>query len=165
MPRFNSNIFYCNSPKIKFFCKKMQNFLALGAALPDPRTSGGWGLCSQTPNLWRLGASPPDPHWPLAAEGPPPRPQNSPPLQISGYAPGYILLHHFNVLGYSSTSITIYCDVRTFLLLPIFCCYFLLIYLFVTTKAATASCSEEASRFGRRNVKPINKLIGSTKWL
>ena len=29
-----------------------------------------------------------------------------------------------------------YCDVRMFLLLPIFCCYFFLIYLFVTAKAA-----------------------------
>ena len=27
-------------------------------------------------------------------------------------------------------------DVRMFLLLPIFCCYFFLIYLFVTAKAA-----------------------------
>ena len=40
----------------------MQNFQALGAPPPDPRASGGWGLCPQTPNcLWRLGASPPDP--------------------------------------------------------------------------------------------------------
>ena len=29
-----------------------------------------------------------------------------------------------------------YCDVRMFLLLPIFCYYFFLIYLFVTAKAA-----------------------------
>ena len=27
------------------------------------------------------------------------------------------------------------------------------------------NCSEEAFRFGRRNVKSISKLIGSTKWL
>ena len=72
MPRFKSNIFYYNSPKIKLFCKKLQNFLALGAPLPDPRTSGGWGLCFQNPNFRRLGASPPDPHWPPAAEGSPP---------------------------------------------------------------------------------------------
>ena len=44
----------------------MQNFRALGAQPPDPRASGGWGLCPQTPSLRRLGASPPDP-------------QNSPP--------------------------------------------------------------------------------------
>ena len=162
MPRFKSNIFITIALKLSYFCKKMQNFRALWAPPPDPRTSGGWGFCSQTPNLWRLGASPPDPHWPPAAES---SPQNSPPLQISRYAPGYILLHHFNVLGYNGTSITIYCDVRMILLLPIFCCYFLLIYLFVTAKAAFASCFEEASRFGRRNVKPINKLIDSTKSL
>ena len=40
----------------------MQNFQALGAPPLDPRASGGWGLCPQTPNsLWRLGAPPPDP--------------------------------------------------------------------------------------------------------
>ena len=55
----------------------MQNFRALGAPPPDPRASGGWGLFLQTPSLQRLGASPPDP-------------QKSPPLQISGYAPGLI---------------------------------------------------------------------------
>ena len=27
----------------------MQNFRALGALPPDPRASGGWGLCPQTP--------------------------------------------------------------------------------------------------------------------
>ena len=27
----------------------MQNFLALGALPPDPRASGGWGFCPQTP--------------------------------------------------------------------------------------------------------------------
>ena len=54
----------------------MQNFRALGAPPPDPRASGGWGLCPQTPiGLRRLGAQPPDP-------------QTAPPLQISGYAPG-----------------------------------------------------------------------------
>ena len=36
----------------------MQNFLALGDPPPDPRASGG------SPSLRRLGASPPDPHWP-----------------------------------------------------------------------------------------------------
>ena len=143
----------------------MQNFRALGlrsqTPIPPacrafglkPPTSGGWGHRSKTPIGLRRLRDPPDP-----------KIARPPQLQISGYAPGYILLHHFNVLGYNSTSITIYCVVSMFLLLPIFCCNFLLIYLFVTAKAATASCSEEASRFRRRNVKPINKLIGSTKW-
>ena len=42
----------------------MKNFRTLGAEPPDPRASGGWGLCPQTPIL-------------------------APPLQISGYAPAY----------------------------------------------------------------------------
>ena len=67
----------------------MQNFRALGALPPDPRASGGWGLCPQTPSLRQLGASPPDPHWPPAAGGSAPRPpKQPPPLRISGYAPG-----------------------------------------------------------------------------
>ena len=57
----------------------MQNFRALGAPPPDPRASGGWGLCPQTPSLQQLGASPPDPHWHPAAGGSAPRPPNSPP--------------------------------------------------------------------------------------
>ena len=57
----------------------MQNFRALGAPPPDPRASGGWGLCPQTPSLRRLGASPPDPHWPPAAGGSAPRPPKQPP--------------------------------------------------------------------------------------
>ena len=60
--------------KLSYFCKKMQNFRALGALPPDPRSSDGWGLCPQTPSLRQLGASPSDP-------------QISPPLRISGYAP------------------------------------------------------------------------------
>ena len=69
----------------------MQNFRALGAPPPDPRASGGWGLCPQAPSLRQLGASPPDPHWPPAAGGSAPDPPNSPPpLRISGYAPGSI---------------------------------------------------------------------------
>ena len=36
MPRFTSIIFYQNSPKIKLFLKKMQNFQALGSPPPDP---------------------------------------------------------------------------------------------------------------------------------
>ena len=66
----------------------MQNFRALGAPPPDPRASGGWELCPQTPSLRQLGASPPDPHWPPAAGGSAPRPpKQPPPLRISGYAP------------------------------------------------------------------------------
>ena len=133
------------------FLQKNAKFSSAGDSAPRPAY------------LRRVGALLPNPQ-PLAAEGSPPDPKIAPSLQISGYAPSYILLHHFNVLGYSSTSITIYCDIRMFLLLPIFCCHFLLIYLFVTAKAATASCSEEAFRFRRRNVKPINILIVSTKW-
>ena len=72
----------------------MQNFRALGAEPPDPRASGGWGLCPPTPSLRQLGASPPDPHWPPAAGGSAPRPpKQPPPLRISGYAPGY----HYSV--------------------------------------------------------------------
>ena len=68
----------------------MQNFRALGAPPPDPRASGGWGLCPQTPSLRQLGASPPHPHWPPAAGGSAPRPpKQPPPLRISGYAPAY----------------------------------------------------------------------------
>ena len=48
--------------------------------------------------------------------------------------------------------------------------YLLLLFFFhlsfCNCKGSTAeNCSEEASRFGKRNVKPINKLIGSTKSL
>ena len=67
----------------------MQNFRALGAPPPDPRASGGWGLCPQTPSVRQRGASPPDPHWHPAAGGSAPRPpKQPPPLRISGYAPG-----------------------------------------------------------------------------
>ena len=52
----------------------MQNFRALEAPPPDPRASGGWGLCPQTSSLRQLEAPPPDPHWPLAAGGSAPRP-------------------------------------------------------------------------------------------
>ena len=76
MPRFKSIIFHQYSPKIKLFFKKMQNFQALGAPPPNPRASGGWGLCPQTPNsLRRLGALPPDPTK---------QPRQ---LRISGYLP------------------------------------------------------------------------------
>ena len=48
--------------------------------------------------------------------------------------------------------------------------YLLLLFFshlsFCNCKGSTAeNCSEEASRFRKRNVKPINKLIGSTKSL
>ena len=62
-PRFKNIIFNQNIPKIKLFLQKMQNFRALEAKPPDPRASGGWGLCPQTP-------------------------KTAPPLRISGYAPG-----------------------------------------------------------------------------
>ena len=35
--------------KLSYICKKMQNLRALGAELPDPSASGGWGLCPQAP--------------------------------------------------------------------------------------------------------------------
>ena len=70
----------------------MQNFRALGAPPPDPRASGGWGLCPQTPSLRQLGTKPPDPHWPPATGGSAPRPpKQPPPLRISGYAPDVIV--------------------------------------------------------------------------
>ena len=48
--------------------------------------------------------------------------------------------------------------------------YLLLLFFshlsFCNCKGSTAeNCSEEASRLGKQNVKPINKLIGSTKSL
>ena len=61
--------------KLSYFCKKMQNFRALGAPPPDPCASGGWGLNPQTP----ISGS-----WGLC----PQTPKRSPPLRISGYAPG-----------------------------------------------------------------------------
>ena len=63
------------TPKLSYFCTKMQNFRALGAPLPDPRASGGWGIRPQTPSFRQLGAWPPDPHWPSVAGGSALRPQ------------------------------------------------------------------------------------------
>ena len=40
------------------------------------------------------------------------------------------------ILVFLGAIVQAYCDVRMFLLLPIFCCCFFLIYLFVTAKAA-----------------------------
>ena len=52
----------------------MQNFRALGASPPDPRTSSILELCPQTPiGLRRLDV--------------PPLPNTAPQLRISGYAP------------------------------------------------------------------------------
>ena len=48
----------------------MQNFRALGAPPPDPRASGGWGLCPQPPRLPLASGS-----WGLRPQTPP----NSPP--------------------------------------------------------------------------------------
>ena len=74
-----------------------------------------------------------------------------------------LLLHHFNVFGYNSTSIVMF---------VCFYCYLSSAVLFFShlsfcnCKGSTAeNCSEEASRFEKRKVEPINKLIGSTKSL
>ena len=37
--------------KLSYFRKKMQNFQALGAPLPDLRASGGWGRRPQSPKI------------------------------------------------------------------------------------------------------------------
>ena len=76
-----------------------------------------------------------------------------------------LLLHHLNVSGCNTTSVQVlwclYVFTVTYLLLLIFS------HLsFCSCKSSTAeNCSEEASWFGKRKVKPINKLIGSTKRL
>ena len=68
MTRFKIIIFYQNSPKIKLFLtKKMQNFQALGAPPPDPVPPTAEGFALRPP-------------------------KQSPPLQISGYAPGNFAL-------------------------------------------------------------------------
>ena len=73
-----------------------------------------------------------------------------------------LLLHHFNVFGYNSTSIVMFVG---------FYCYLSSVVIFshlsfCNSQGSTAeNCSKEASPFGKRNVKPLNKLIGSTKWL
>ena len=41
MPRFKSILLIKIALKLSYFCKKMQNFRALGAPLTDPRASGG----------------------------------------------------------------------------------------------------------------------------
>ena len=47
---------------MKLFLQKNAKFSSAGSPPPDPRASGGWGLCPQTPSLRQLGASLPDPH-------------------------------------------------------------------------------------------------------
>ena len=49
MPRFKSIIFYKTALKLSYFCKKMQNFRAVGVPAPHPCASGGWGLRAHTP--------------------------------------------------------------------------------------------------------------------
>ena len=59
MPRFKSIIFLIKiALNLSYFCKKMQNFRALGAPPSDPRASGGWG---QTPASSGWGIRPQDP--------------------------------------------------------------------------------------------------------
>ena len=59
---------------MKLFCKKTQNFRALGAPPPDPRASGGFAPKPPASGGWGLR---------------PQTPKQPPPLRISGYAPGY----------------------------------------------------------------------------
>ena len=100
----------------------MQNFQALGALPPDPRASGGWGLCSQTPkSLWRLGAQPPDP-------------QTQPPPQsrISSYAPA-ALCNVYNYTGLGSfcfKQFFLHRSVANLMMLPINVCLMLNCFLF-----------------------------------
>ena len=56
------NFFIKIALKFSYFCKKTQNFRALGAPPPDPRASGGWS------------------------------PKTAPPLRISDYAPALLYL-------------------------------------------------------------------------
>ena len=70
-PRFKSIILNQNSPKIKLFLQNNANFRALGAPPPDPRASGGWVLCPQTPASGDWGLRPQTsktaPHYELLA--------------------------------------------------------------------------------------------------
>ena len=68
-----------------------------------------------------------------------------------------LLFHHFNVLGYNGKSIVMFI---CFLLLPIFCCYFCLIFLFVTAKAALPKKTLVfAARQIANNLSPIAKKL------
>ena len=71
--------------KLSYFCKKKQNFRALGTPPPDPRAFGDWGLCPQMPSLRQLGTLPPDPHWPPAAGGSASRPKHTQPYPIANF--------------------------------------------------------------------------------
>ena len=51
---------------MNLFCKKMQNFRALGAPPPDARAFGGWGYAPKPPASGGWGSAP--------------DPQNSPPI-------------------------------------------------------------------------------------
>ena len=59
---------------MKLFLQKNAKFSSAGGSAP------------RLPCLRRLGAEPPDPHWPPAAGVSTPRPPKQPPLRISGYA-------------------------------------------------------------------------------
>ena len=130
--------------KLSYFCQKMQNIRALGAPPPDPRASGGWELCPQTPSLCRLEASPPDHHWPPAAEGSAPRPQYSPPI-ANFWLRTWLLLHHFNVFGYNSTSIVMFVYFYCYLSSAVI---FFPIYLFVTAKQLQQVVLKKLSSLG-----------------
>ena len=70
-----------------------------------------------------------------------------------------LLFHHFNVFGYNSKSIVVFICFHCYLSSAVI----FLIYLFVTAKAALPKIVlKKASRFRRRNVKSINKLIGTS---
>ena len=57
----------------------MQNFRALGALPPDPRVSGGWELCPQTPQPPAAGGFAPRPSLASGGWGFAPRPPKQPP--------------------------------------------------------------------------------------
>ena len=70
IPRFKSNIYHQNSPKIKLFLQKNAKFRALEALLPDLQPSVAGGLARGP--LMALAAPLPDsqnsfPHWEFLA--------------------------------------------------------------------------------------------------
>ena len=67
---------------MKLFLQKNAKFSSAGDPPPDPRASGGWGLCSQIPSLRQLGTSPPDSIGLRRLGAPPPDPQNSHPFEF-----------------------------------------------------------------------------------
>ena len=58
-PRFKSINFNQNSPKMKLFLQKMQNFRALGAPPPDPPAAGGYALKPPASSGWGFAPRPP----------------------------------------------------------------------------------------------------------